>query len=277
MRQGSGDRLRLARRRLVVAPAKDEGRRLDLAEPRRHVPAGEDAGRERLARPPHRVVDLVVRRAQRLLEKRRPRVEPAEVPVEERLHRLLVLGIVGGAGRLVPVQHLPDLERQLGAEAQRLLAPERGARQRRREDEALEALRLRERVLERKHPSPRMAEQMDPVEAQRVAQVGELREEELHRPERRIRRLRRSLRTELVVEDEPPLVGERLEEAHAAARAARAAVQEHERQPAAFPDSPVPGLVAPERDPPLVDARAHSGVTYAAESPPSTTNVAAFT
>ena len=81
------------------------------------------------------------------------------------------------------------------------------------QDEALEARRLRQRVLQRENP--RRAERPSrwirsrPSASRRAVELGD---EELDRPERRFGRLRGVAAAELVVVDDAPLVGERLEQ-----------------------------------------------------------------
>ena len=181
--------------------------------------------------------------------------------MEELEDRGFVLRVVGGARGLVCVERIPDLGRQRCAQAKRLLAPERGTRQRRREDEAHEPVGLSEGVLLREHPAPGVPEQMHAVEAERVADVRELGEEELDGPERRIGRLRRVARPELVVEDDAPLVSELLERGEPEVRRAGAAVQAEEWHARPVAGRAEPRLVAAERDTPFLDLHGYSGVT----------------
>jgi hypothetical protein len=106
-----------------------------------------------------------------------------------------------------------------------------------------------------------VSEQVHLLEPERLSDVPELGEEELHGPERRIRRFRRVARSELVVEDDAALVSELLQRREAEVRRARAAVQAEERHARPVSDRAVPGLVPAERDPPFLEEHRYSGVT----------------
>ena len=85
---------------------------------------------------------------------------------------------------------------------------------------------LCERVLEREHPAPGRAEEVDLVEPEPVADALHLLDEGLDRPERRVVGPRRLTAAELVEEARPPaLLGERRRAPRAARAATRPAVQ----------------------------------------------------
>ena len=69
-----------------------------------------------------------------------------------------------------------------------------------------------ERVLEREHPAPRRAEQVDTVEPQRLAYRVHLGTEEVERPAGTLGALGTAA-AELVVPDHRPLAGQRLRRA----------------------------------------------------------------
>src|ERR1041385_8602537 len=115
-----------------------------------------------LVRAPHRLVDLFAELLASPAEHLGLRVEANDVPAPE----------------LLLVQACCEL---LG-----LLRPARRARGRRVEHEAREPLRLGERVLEREHPAPRGAEEVDLAEAESLADRAQLVDERSDRPERRI-------------------------------------------------------------------------------------------
>ena len=139
------ERLDQRRGALVVAARGDERRQVELAEPVDHVPLLQRAGDGVLVRPPHRLVDLRAELRARSRQHLRLRVEPADVAALELFLGLLVV----------------EPGRQLGGQPQRLDRPARRARRRRVEDQARDSGRLREHVLEREHPAPRRAEQVD--------------------------------------------------------------------------------------------------------------------
>src|SRR5439155_9968720 len=201
------ERLDQLRSALVMPTRGDQRRDADLAEPADHVPALQRARDRELVRPPHRLVDLLAELRAGPLKDFRLRVEPADVPPPELL--------------------LVEPRRQ----ASRLFGPAWRARGRGVEHEAREPARLRERVLEREHPSPRGSEQVDPFELEPLADALQLLDEDLDRPERRIVRPVRSTAPELVVEDDAsPALRQRCEPLERVVRAPGPAVQHEQRQ-----------------------------------------------
>src|SRR5207302_8063614 len=162
------------------------------------------------------------------------------------------LRVVGRPRRFVPVEDASHLRRELRAQAPGLLDPLRDARRRAREDEAREAGRPRECVLHRQHAAPRVAEEVDALEAERLAHGAELVDEELDRPERRIVGEIGLPAAELVVEDRAAAgLGHPLQRLEIVVRPAWASVQQEERRLArllALSDDAVPRAVAPEGD-----------------------------
>src|SRR5919198_1984908 len=204
--------------------------------------------------PFHRSVDdpVPLDEVERALHAVGPRVDTADVPPVEDHRGLAVLGVVSRPRCLAPVEHRLHLSRQLRPQAPGLLDPLRNAGRRAREHEALEARRLRERVLHRQHAAPRVPEEVDTVEAERLADGADLVDEELDRPERQVVGEVGPPAAELVVEDRAAAgPGHPLERLEVVVRAARPAVQAKERQLAGFlavADDAVPRPVAPEWD-----------------------------
>src|SRR6266480_4767845 len=88
------------------------------------------------------------------------------------------------------------------------------------EHEARQALGLRQRVLEREHPAPRRAEEVQPFELEPLADALQLLDERLDGPERRIVGTVRSTAPELVVEDDAsPVLRQRAKPLERAVRA----------------------------------------------------------
>ena len=115
------------------------------------------------------------------------------------------------------------------------------------------ALRLGQHVLHREHAAPRLAQQMDPVQAQGRPHRVDLIGERLDRPQLRPRlRDARQPAADLVVEDHPaPGLRDRLERLEVVVAGARTAVEREQRQLAvvlAGAVDAVPGLVAEVRD-----------------------------
>ena len=89
----------------------------------------------------------------------------------------LVLRAVVGARALVLVEHRDDVQRELVTEPLHLGLPFRRARQSGTEDEARQATEAGEGVLERQHPAPRGAKQVNPLEPEGFPQGRQLVEE----------------------------------------------------------------------------------------------------
>ena len=241
-----------ARRGLVVQARDEQRRRRDLRQPLGDVPVLQRARDVELARPDHRAVDGRVLLLERecALQRLRPGIEPADVEPVERVHGLRVLRRRRRARALVRAQHGLHLGRQGGAQAVRLLDPERHARRRVRDHHAEQPGRPVEGVLEREHAAPRLAEQQVAIiDAEGLEQAGQLALEQLHRPElgRRVAQMVAAPVAELVVEhDRPARVAERQQRLEVVVRAAGAAVQQHDRRRPAGRElaaPPVPGAV----------------------------------
>jgi hypothetical protein len=170
-------------------------------------------------------------------------------------HRLLVGRVVGRPLLLVRAKGRLDLGWQLGSQPLHLGHPGGHARRRALSDQRDESVRPPARVLHPEHPAPRMAEDVDALEAEGVADRIDLVDEQLWRPDRRVvlRVDRRVAGPELVVEHDLPLVGQGLVRLHVQPVRAGPAVQAEERDriAAVGADRPVPRLVAAERDPPF--------------------------
>jgi len=106
-----------------------------------------------------------------------------------------------------------------------------------------------------------MAQHMDALQPERLANDADLLDEQLRRPHRRVVLSldRRVARSELIVEHDPPLVRQRLVRLHVQPVRTWAAVQAEQRDRIAVlrPDRAPPGLVAVERNPSF---RLHSSV-----------------
>ena len=216
-----------------------------------------------LARPVHRVVDLRIRVEDReaLDHPVRPRIGAADVALVEDHHRLFVLRIGERPRLFVLAQRRLDLGRQLRAQLRQLAHPRRHRGRRALDDQRDEPVRLRGRVLHPEHPAPRVPEEVDPLEPERLADDADLLDEQLRRPHRRVVRFlhRRVPCSELVVEDDAPLARQRLVRLHVQPVRARAAVQAEQRDRVTVLrlDRAPPGLVAVERNPAF---RLHAGV-----------------
>ena len=104
----------------------------------------------------------------------------------------------------------------------------------RREDEPATPSGAREHVLEREHPAPRRAEQVDAVEAERCPQRRRARRGRAGATDRVVLGPARAAAAELVVEDDAAaLLGELLERLEVVVRRAGPAVQAEQRQPSA--------------------------------------------
>jgi hypothetical protein len=86
------------------------------------------------------------------------------MPIEIRLHRLLVLRIVIGSCELVPVENFDDVGREGVLQQELLGGPLLDAGECRAEDHAHDPFRAGEDVLQREHASPRGAQEVDPLE-----------------------------------------------------------------------------------------------------------------
>src|SRR5665213_1094261 len=125
-----------------------------------------------------------------------------------------------------------------------------------------------------------MAEDVHALEAERSTHGRHFRDEQLDRPQRRIRRARRVAAANLVVQDHVAFIREALERLEAEVGTAGPAMEAEQRRAGRLvsAETPVPRLVAAERNTAFLDGRHdYSGVTYAAVRPPSTRNVDAFT
>ena len=209
---GAGDpldhRLRDLLRARVVSAAQHQRRHVELAEPVANVPAGEDARARPLVRAPHRVVDVAVSFRLPLLELRRRGVEPAHV-----------CGVVVLDRRAWPERR----EQSRGG-----LRPLGRARERRRENQRADAAGPAECVLLREDPAPRLPEEVDPVEAELLADRADLVEKQLERPLDVVGPVGLPA-AELVVDDDLA-AGQLLERVEVRGRGAWAAVQAEERQ-----------------------------------------------
>src|SRR5207237_4451163 len=96
-----------------------------------------------------------------------------EVAVHVNVHRAFVLGIVVGTGAFVAVEDLDHVSRKVRAQALLLSRPVIDESERRAQNEAHDAARAREDMLEREHSAPRSAEQVDALELELVADVGD--------------------------------------------------------------------------------------------------------
>ena len=120
------------------------------------------------------------------------------------LHRLLVLRVVEGTGAFVTVENFHHVRRKRRAELQLLRRPLLHARERRTEDQTDDPLGTCEHVLEREHPAPGRAEEMDPVEPQLRAHRDDLFTKDVHRPLEIVRAIRAAA-ANLVVDHDRPL------------------------------------------------------------------------
>ena len=181
--------------------------------------------------------------------------------------RLLVLGVVRGAGLLVALQRRLDLRRELRAEPVRLGDEVRKRGRGVREHEGAQPAWLGECVLLAEEPAPRRAEHVVPAgDSERVDEVVELADEQVDGPEVAVPPLvvRRSAVADLVVEHHGAVVGEVGQRQQVVVRRAGPPVERHERGGAVGTElavDPVPGLgglvVVAERNGPF----AHAGRT----------------
>ena len=199
--------------------------------------------------PVHRGVDRVARLGEGALQAGRPRVEPADVlPVEAEDGRL-VLGAGGEPVLLV----LPDRPAHLGRLGrQQFLAvpgPPGHAGRASAQDQALQRRPAVQRVLQGQHAAPGTAEQVQAVEPESGPDLGQLLDEPLHRPQRRIVGAVGAPAAELVVEDHPAPAGQGFQGLQVVVGEAGPAVQAQQRRPAlahrAVPDPPARDLDGP--------------------------------
>jgi len=163
---------------------------------------------------------------------RRPRdsAEVARVEDEAGLH---VLRVVVGARRLVPLERRLHALRELRPELARLgreVGPRRGGVG---EDERLQTGRVRERILLGEEAAPGLAEDVvAPGDPERVDEVVQLADEEIHRPElgAAVGVVGAAPVPYLVVVDDRPAVGEVDEREEVVVRRAGAAVEGDERR-----------------------------------------------
>ena len=140
-------------------PGDQQGRGADRRQPVGDVPVPQRPDHVELRRAVHRVVDgrLLGDLGERALHALR-RGHPAQVPVVEHLDRGLVLGGVGAARLLVPLQRRLDLGRQLAAQPVRLLHPEPHVGRRVGHHHGAQPGRVVQGVLHREHPAPGLAD-----------------------------------------------------------------------------------------------------------------------
>jgi hypothetical protein len=166
------------------------------------------------------------------------------VPSEPEGDRPLVLRAREEAPLLVPVDHGADLVGQRLLQLFVVAREPRHAAGRVRDDQADERRPPVEDVLEREHPSPRVAEEVERLERERVAYGFELVHEPLDAPQRRFVGPVGTPAAELVVEDDLPLVGQLRERLDVVVAEAGPAVQAEQRDTASVAGDPVPDAPA---------------------------------
>src|SRR5262245_9265379 len=237
---------------LVVTRAEGERRDGNLRQILPAIPALQRARHDELVRALHRVVDRLGEVLEEALDRIGPGIEAAQVAaVDVAEHRLLVLRSLVVPLRLVALEDGEDLLRQRGAELPDVfdVGLDRGRHV--GQDEALHVLRVLQDVLDAEDPAPGMSEQIELLEAQPAPDLLDLLAEAIDRPEARILRLVRIVRTQLVVVEEldSPLRQEVLEALEVLVRAPGAAVERQELD-LSGPDLLRPDAVLPvDRDP----------------------------
>ena len=182
-------------------------------------------------RPPH----VQVRRPDVLVEDRREGLlavghRADQMAPVELGDGLAVAGVLEVAARLGVDHPHVAVRAELDPQARHLRERERDRGAGVREHEALDAVGVVERVLERQAAAPGLAEQHHPLEPERVADAVELGHEAVDPPERRVVGLVGAAAAELVVEQHGQLVaGELLQPPQVLERDPRAAVQHDER------------------------------------------------
>ena len=228
-------------RGFVVAPGEQQRGDGDLAEARPDVPLVELRGRapaRELGAAGHHVVHAVV-----LLEE----LQRGHLPLGRIVHAQHVSALphrvgrlegvaVHAAGGLLGIEDGEHLGRQLATQAQGLAVPLFDAGRAALEYQTEHALCARQHVLQRQHAPPRLPDQVHLMQAERLAQGGELAPEQVDGERPRLLEARvgdaRTAPADLVVPDDATSRRcEALERAEVLAVVAGAPVQEQHRWP----------------------------------------------
>ncbi len=219
---------------LVELAGDDERRNGDLGQAVDDRPVTARPDDVELVRAVHREVDRGV--GEHLLlavdEVLRHRRDAAHVTLVEDARGLGVLGVVEGAGGLVPVEGLAGIVGEFGAQSRRSREPEGHGCRGVADLEAPQPRGLTHGDLGAEHATPRLTEHVVFVEAEGLAQVVELVDEELGHPlrGRGVGVVRALAAPDLVVvhHGAPGQIGEGVEVRDVVVRHPRAAVQ-HEQ------------------------------------------------
>lgn len=229
----------------------------DLTQSRGPVVVLQAPGRVELAGAPHGPVHGGAEAREGVLDFLGPGVESADVALVVRHHRRLVLLGVGRSRLLVSVHGLLRLGRKRPPQAARVLDPARDAEGRAGQHEGPDPRRLRQHVVHGQLSSPRMAEEVNHIEAESLPDLGQFGDEALRLPEGGIGRPLGSRGAELVVEHDRPLVGKVLEPREVVAREPGTAMEDQKGSCGTPPCHPIPDLPAgngPEDVRPLAGA-----------------------
>src|SRR5262245_48837159 len=187
-------------RQLVVQTDGDQRGNPDLVEAVEAVPVAQVPVVAELAGPPHGDVDLHGELLERLHDLREPWLAAAEVHPVDRHDRVLILRGLSSSRLLMAAKRLAEFLREPFQQAIHLAAEERRVGDRRSEHEGAQMLLVGERVVGGEHPSPGMAVEVEPFEAEVGAESLELVDEAIRSPERRIVGPVRVAAAELVVD-----------------------------------------------------------------------------
>lgn len=251
------DRSNDGRRRLVVGSAQEQGRRDDFVQSRQQRPRFQFPDDVEFARSVHDVIDETIRleRAGRREDFRRPRIEAAQMATVKDVDRCSIRGVTRGPSGFVLGEHARNIAWKLRPQAICLADPVTHVGWRIGDDDACQSRGLLERVLHREHPAPRLSEQMNVRQIERLPQHAKLFAEDFGRVEIGIRRTRGFPAADLIVKNNAATVlGQITERGKVLMRCARTAVRDEERKPAgqfALADDAIPHVETTKRKRPF--------------------------
>lgn len=239
------DQLLITRRRLgprlIKLPIQKQHRQPQLPQPPRHIKILQTPRSKKLGRSPHLLINRPIANRFRALRIRWPRRAPPHKSPGILPLRLPILRIIRRPRRLMPVQHLLNLLRQLLLQLPRIPHPVPGTQQRATQSQRSNPLRpLREHISRRQRTAPTLSHQMHPSQPQLFPQRVQLLHKPLHPPQRRIRRPPTAPAPQLVVDNHPPIPAQRPQRRKPTRTPARPSVKHHQRNPPPLAHNSIP-------------------------------------